>query len=69
MTFYEVICWDKRGKFCRAADDNGLQWFTTMEQAETIAANVAQDPRRPQGIARIEIYEASAVKEVKLVDV
>lgn len=66
MEFYEVICWDKKGKFCRASDDNGLQWFITMEQAETIAANVAEDPKRPEGIVRIAIYEAKPVKEVNL---
>lgn len=61
-----MICWDKKGRFCRAADDNGLQWFTTMEQAETIAGNVAKDPDRPEGLARIAIYEAKPIKEVKL---
>lgn len=66
LEFYEVICWDQNGRFCRAADDNGLQWFITMEQAETIAANVANDPERPSGLARISIYMAKPIKEVKL---
>jgi hypothetical protein len=66
LEFYEVICWDKKGRFCRAADDKGLQWFTTIEQAETIAMNVAKDPHRPKDMTRVDIYEAKPIREVKL---
>jgi hypothetical protein len=64
MEFYEVICWDSKGRISRVSDDSGLQWFTTMEQAETIAANVANDPKRPYGIVSIEIYESKPIKKV-----
>jgi hypothetical protein len=64
MDFYEVICRDGKGRISRVSDDFGLQWFTTMEQAETIAANVANDPKKPFGIVSIEIYESKPVKKV-----
>ncbi len=67
MNFFEVICWDSTGRFCRAAGDDGLQWFTAIEQAETIANGIAKDPNRPDGIVRIAIYEAKPVKEVPYV--
>lgn len=64
MDFYEVLCFDSNGRFCRAADDDGLQWFTTIDQAERIAAGIAKDPNRPEGIVRIAIYESKPMKGI-----
>jgi len=62
MEFYEVLCWSVDGKFLRVSSDDGLQWFTTLEQAERIAAEVAADPKKPVGMTKICVYEARPVK-------
>lgn len=64
MVFYQVICFSKDGKFCRAASDGGLELFAKVEEAEALATEVKFDPRRSEKIVSVLVYEAKEIKRV-----